>query len=68
MGRRKQTKVCPISEDILKRLANIVGEESAAAKALECASGWRAKGVEVVFLESNQNTFIVMPIERDEAA
>lgn len=44
----------PIGEDVLKRLAYIFGECSAAAKALRDASERRARGEDVEFYQAKQ--------------
>lgn len=64
MARTRGLWVRPISEDVLKRLANIFGEQSAAARALKDAEERRAAGQAVEFYEAHEkgsNAILVIP-------
>jgi hypothetical protein len=59
MGRVRKIKLIPIGEDVLRRVAKIMGECSAAQQALDRAAEIRAKGHAVKFYQSNTNHIIV---------
>jgi hypothetical protein len=64
MTRARDLWVRPISEDVLKRIANIFGEHSAAAQALKDAEERRASGQTVAFYEAHEkgsNAILVIP-------
>ena len=57
--------VRPIREDVLKRIAYIFGEHSAAAQALKDAERRRAEGETVEFYEASEkgsNAILVVPL------
>ena len=56
--------VRPIREEVLKRLAHIFGEHSAAARALKDAEKRRSEGQTVEFYEASEkgsNAILVIP-------
>lgn len=65
---RKMPPIKPLEEEVVKRLAHILGASSAAQLALNDAKARRDAGQEVLFAQSGQSILVIDAAVLDRAA